>query len=93
MQTEKEKGVYKKIEDLRIWVAYLKGNTMCISKDADVEEVIGWVDSEIKNPVPSQTLEKWVGDVLNMQFVETIFYRITLCKAIAVNLTCLPESS
>ena len=62
----KEKGVYKKIEELRKWVAYLKGNTMCRSKDADVEDIIGWVDFAIKNPVPSQTLAKWVGDVLNM---------------------------
>ena len=54
----KEKGVYKKIEDLRIWVAYLKGNTMCRSKDVDVEDIIGWVDSAIKNPIPSKTLAK-----------------------------------
>ena len=36
----KEKDVYKKVEDLRIWVAYLKGNTMCRSKDVDVEDII-----------------------------------------------------
>ena len=47
-------------------VAYLKGNTMCRSKDADVEDIIGWVDSAIKNPVSSQTLAKWAEDILNM---------------------------
>ena len=62
----KEKGVYKKIEDLRIWVAYLKGNTMCRSKDVNIEDIIDWVDSEIKNFVPSQKLAKWVGEVLNV---------------------------
>ena len=72
----KEKGVYKKIEDLRKWVAYLKGNTMCRSKDVEVEDIIGWIDSAIENLVPSQTLAKWVGDVLNMYFNETIYVRV-----------------
>ena len=73
MQTGKREICLQKIEELRIWVDYLKGNTMCRSKDAtcrskdaDVEDIIGWVDSATKNPVPSQTLAKWVRDVLNM---------------------------
>ena len=57
MQTGEEKVVYKKIKELRKLVAYMRGNTMCRSKDVDVEDIIGWVDSAIKNPVPSQTLE------------------------------------
>ena len=43
-----KKGIYKKIEDLRKWVAYLKGNTMPRAENGDIEDTIGWEGTEIK---------------------------------------------
>ena len=65
---KKENGIYKKIEVLIIWVAYLKGNTMPRAENGKIKVIIGWLDSAIKKLVASQTLAKMVKDVLNKYF-------------------------
>ena len=62
----KEEGIYKKIEEMRNWVAYLTKYTMLRTKDEDIDEIISWTEAAVSNPADKKDLEKWVNDAVSM---------------------------
>ena len=62
----KEGGIYKKIEEMRNWVAYLTKHTMTRAKKEDIDEIINWKEAAVNNPVDKKDLAKWVNDAVNM---------------------------
>ena len=51
----KEGCIYKKIEEMKNWVAYLTYHTMPRTKDEDIDEMISWTEAAANNPINKNT--------------------------------------
>ena len=54
----KEGGIYKKIEEMRNWVAYLTKHTMPRTKDEDIDEMISWAEAAANNTINKKDLTR-----------------------------------
>ena len=60
------KHFYRKVQDLHMWVQYMKKNQMKHVSDEEVEEIKTWTKKMIEKTIPRQELARWVNDHANM---------------------------
>ena len=58
--------LYKKIKELRDWVAYLDGNQLPDVPETNITEIVDWSQKAMLNPISKRDMANWVYGTINM---------------------------